>query len=405
MSTISNGSSLRHSNMTIEEGKTFVSPSVLKNQTNVFSANEVTDSPSPMPQTPGMRHSSEEPPSTDPQVARFIAEARRKYRNHLHASDPTPVTHIAPLEEADESIAARRGADLDVDLLANAEGGIKDICLESGAPPAHVANPAPDSDGVVRRDTLLSPASQNARLEIVEQEVERKKQTERRGSSTVDKGWGKPFKIQWLSVRSAPRLSVPPDLVCRRGTCLSSKRATSKTNSTKTGRSKSVEMVGSFSASSFSSLACRYGSRSDSGRRATGALHHARIECHQVGVGRRGQKTRRRIPSHTRNSWSGSGRHPSPFTSRFASVSNRCLSFYQAAGRGVVRSHGQYTRGLCDGHCVQWASRGIVAFFSPGVTNGKLNTRAFEIGLHLYGMGKVASRRSELAARTRAPRR
>jgi hypothetical protein len=128
---------------------------------------------------------------------------------HQHATAPSPSVCEREAFEArkagslDPSILVKlhqMGLDSDNDIKAN-EARLNEQMLEGASSRQAVE----DTEGIWRKDTLLSPEERNAKLEQIEQEAEHGQQKLDSKSSAASQdsnaqGSGKPFKIEWLRV-------------------------------------------------------------------------------------------------------------------------------------------------------------------------------------------------------------
>lgn len=216
-------SSLRQANMTIMEGEAFASPGAL------WPTIPQTDSPQPA--TP---YNTVKSPSDRSHPA--IAAARRGASaptNSLGmpssgALAPRPAQSLVDAKRAaeenehEESLAERRGAPIDVEKMVIGEDGTREFGVvtptgnaepsqKEGEPAKSTESSAEekqealgstshegikDENGVIRKDTLLTPEERNARLE----EMDDLPSEQKKDSFSSDKGWSRPFPLQWIKV-------------------------------------------------------------------------------------------------------------------------------------------------------------------------------------------------------------
>jgi len=230
--TKDSSSSLRATNMTImEEGEAFMSP-------GIFSPS-APQTDSPQPETPGRERSASRD-SQHPAIAAIKRGVSAPIGGRIEipqsgALAPRPAQSLVDAkrqeEEETETLAERRGADLEIEGLLLGKGGIRDLAITSQEEQERrlqqhgqvlsndssqeeqqqslgaTSHPAQeeDEDGVIRKDTLITPEERNAKLEQMEESLPGG--TEKRdnsGSSIFDKGWGRPFPIEWIKVQRLP---------------------------------------------------------------------------------------------------------------------------------------------------------------------------------------------------------
>ena len=208
-------SSLYKSNMVIKEDQAFRSPSA-----------ELVESP--QPQTPA----TTSPPTGMPgnlrtNTLRKLSVSSLPVPAISGALAPRPtqswVQGIQKQQDDDEeagSLAERRGASLNVDLLNQVRGDVDALSGKESSPSSGDRSASEavqlqqdlggssrpgqmDDDGVLRKDTVLTAQERNSRLENLEQ-TQSPAESRRSTGSIFDKGWNRPFPIEWIKVQRLP---------------------------------------------------------------------------------------------------------------------------------------------------------------------------------------------------------
>ena len=176
---------------------------------------------SPQPLTPagppsvGLSALSSQPMSAEGSADYVSVQKSERYHSHTNHSLTDPTWQQRVLKEHHEE---RRGGSLDPSVLADmhkldikAATQTASTRLEEEQLAGGSSNRAgyKDGDGVVRKDTALTPEERNARLnerghtDGSEPEVAADRPDPAEDSpqaETGDEGWGRPFKVEWIRV-------------------------------------------------------------------------------------------------------------------------------------------------------------------------------------------------------------